>query len=130
MKIKSMRLDIELDRCIHRCRESSAIGKTALAKLAKSDASYPHQIILLDKKEDYDLFLEHGLITNENTIVVFDRMDLLGTQAVWDKLRTLKNSCVLVDAKRLWLSPVKYKLARFTWEGKVLTIRDGNIRYR
>lgn len=124
MKIKSSRLDIDIDRCIHRCDNFSAIGKTALAKIAKSDPSYPYQIILLDKKEDYDLFLARGLITTENTIVVFDRMDLLGTHAVWDKLGTLENSCVLVDSKGLWLSPVKYKWAQFRWEGKVLVVRD------
>ena len=106
------------------CDESSAIGKTALAKIAKSDPSYPYQIILLDKKEDYDLFITRGLITTENTIVVFDRMDLLGTREVWNKLCTLENTCVLVDAKGLWLSPVKYKWAKFKWEGKVLVVRD------
>lgn len=71
MKIKSARLDIELDRCIHHCDEFSAIGKTALAKIAKSDASYPYQILLLDKREDYDLFLTHGLIMIENTFGVW-----------------------------------------------------------
>lgn len=124
MKIKSMLLDIDLEDCIHRCVDDSACGKTALASIALQDATFNGTVILLDRKSAYDKFLSGGYTVSNDTIVIFDRMDLLGTPKIWSKLRTLKHTCVLVDAKSSWLGDSDYLIAYYEW------IEDGGLRIR
>lgn len=98
----SERVKISLDRTVHRFLTSSAIGKSAFARIAKEDKTCNVVVLALDRLSDYLRVDEYLKFDPSNTIWVFDRFDMFASDYLWSILRSSKDRCILVDCKYCW----------------------------
>lgn len=124
VNIQGYNLDVLLERCVHRCFSESAVGKTAIARIALDDPGYQGFVRLCSKKSDYERLLSEEYVQSENEILVLDRVDFFGCDVLWRFIEQHSNDCILVDAKTLWLAHVDYLYTFYTMSVNKLVVRD------
>lgn len=130
LTVKGDRTDICLVRCVHRFLSDSANGKSAIYGISEQDPTFDARVVRVWKDSLYRDLQRILTTADDRTIIIVDRLDMYGTQDIWDMLFNAANKCILVDSKYDWDYRIKEVNAFVTLTKGGVKVRDDYTRGR